>query len=282
METATHGTSAPARASFAARGESAIRGALLCVMGAILIIDIGVVHGVLRAAAFRIALLPPNSERAVETAMFRGTPSLWMQAHIPQGVGVIPAVELWWSLFYLPTLLAVVVLAMFGRAHFLRLALLYATMLLSADLYFALAPMRPPWLDDAAVQRMLAEHAAPLVLADNNPLAAVPSLHVGVPALWAMWFCHHEDIRMRRIGAVLVVWTFAMLWAVVYTGEHYVMGGVAGICWAIVVYSVIDRIGLAQVRGATATNAPVAAVAVARAEAPPPIVAVPAPEARAA
>ena len=237
METVTHGTSAPARAGFAARGEHAIRRALSCVMGAVLIIDIGVVHGVLRAAAFRVAILPPNSERAVETAIFRGTPTLWMQAHIPQSIGLIPAVELWWSLFYLPTLLALVVLAMFGRAHFFRLALLYAAMLFSADLYFALAPMRPPWLDDAAVQRMLAEHAAPLVLADNNPLAAVPSLHVGVPALWAMWFCHHRDIRMRRIGVVLAVWTIGMLWSIVYLGEHYIMGGIAGISWAIIVYA---------------------------------------------
>ena len=283
MEIATHGSDGANPVGMAARGERLVRRILTCVMGAVLIIDIGVVHGVMRAAAFRIAILPVNSERAVETMFFRGSPTLWMQAHIPESVGTIPAVELWWSLFYVPTLLSLVVLVMFGRAHFFRLALLYAAMLFSADLYFALAPMRPPWLDDAAVNRMLAEHAAPLVLADNNPLAAVPSLHVGVPALWAMWFCHHHDIRMRRIGMVLTVWTLGMLWAVVYTGEHYVMGAVAGMSWAIVVYAVVDRVGLAQVREKTPAageEQPAAIAAVA--EEPAPLLPLAVPDARAA
>ena len=227
----------------------------LAAVAATLMFYIGVAHGALRLGAYKISLTGPWSAGGVEPVIFHGYPSLWLQRWIPASVGERAAVELWWTLFYVPTLLAAAVVVVYGRQHFLRLALLYAAMLFSADLIYALAPTQPPWMDHQVV-RMVAERAGAFVTNDQNPIASVPSLHVGIPALWAIWFWRHEDRQAHYLGGALALWTVAMLWSVVYTGEHYLLGGLGGIAWAVVVYAALDRMGLAQAPRTTEAPAP--------------------------
>ena len=109
-------------------------------------------------------------------------------------------------------------------------------------------PMAPPWLaSDLGVTEPISrishlgwafldfEPAAWLVQSGqdtSNPVAAMPSLHVGAAALTAAflglgatWWC--------RIA--LASYPLAMTFAVVYTGEHYVIDALVGSAYAFAV-----------------------------------------------
>lgn len=111
--------------------------------------------------------------------------------------------------------------------------------------YWAL-PTAPPWYaaqlgavpstrqDDPALRRMMIEHGeafwkerwGPLydVLA-GNPLAAMPSLHFATSVMAA-----HQLRRAGRLpGAIGWTYAFALGFALVYLGEHYVVDLLAGL-----------------------------------------------------
>jgi hypothetical protein len=77
------------------------------------------------------------------------------------------------------------------------------------------------------------DHAA----SDSNAVASVPSLHVALPMLFALWFARQPDRLLRMLAPWLAAWTLAMTWAVVYGGEHYMVGAMSGAAWAVAVWS---------------------------------------------
>jgi hypothetical protein len=138
------------------------------------------------------------------------------------------------------------VAVLYGWLVFMRLLALHMALLLSADVLYAIVPTRPPWMD-ADVARIVAQELGVVDRADRNPFAALPSLHVGLPALYALWFARMPGAP-RAVAPALALWTAAMSWAVVYAGEHYVADVIAGVAWAAIVYFAIERLGLAHVR----------------------------------
>lgn len=91
------------------------------------------------------------------------------------------------------------VMALGGWRDFAGLMMLQVVLLWTADLVFALAPSRPPWMDTDVV-RMMQSQTNNAVSMDTNAFAAVPSLHVAVPASYAAWFAWHP-VRQRAASA---------------------------------------------------------------------------------
>jgi hypothetical protein len=105
---------------------------------------------------------------------------------------------------------------------------------------YTLYPAAPPWLSATPpVDRLISpiwhhvglKVAAPVFESGSgfvNPVAAVPSLHAAYPCLLMLFFW---PLAGRAVRALLVAYTVAMGFTLVYTGEHYVFDIVAG--WAL-------------------------------------------------
>lgn len=77
----------------------------------------------------------------------------------------------------------------------------------------------------------------------SNPVAAMPSLHVGLAVLCAAFLMLG---RTRRQGVLLALYPLAMTLAVVYSGEHYVVDALVGAAYAVAVV-LVARLVLARV-----------------------------------
>jgi hypothetical protein len=117
-----------------------------------------------------------------------------------------------------------------------------------AAVVFLVFPAAPPWL---AAQRGLLHgvvriraldsaqgaHGTLAHLFDDNPVAAVPSLHAAYSLLvvlivWRMW---------PRLAPLAVAYALAMQFCVVYLGEHYVSDLIAGDVLALAAWWVVGR-----------------------------------------
>jgi PAP2 superfamily protein len=176
---------------------------------------------------------------AWERAMFGLIPCAWLQS----AVGLAPpwpglARDVYLSYFLVPPI--VVVALWRWRAerfrHIVRASLL---MWASAVAWHMLVPTAPPWL---AAERGMLPGVVPLLrhagitaygeaVARTNPVAAMPSVHMGAMTL-LVWAAPHW---WRALAAV---YASVMLLAIVYLGDHYVVDGFAGIVLASVAWRV--------------------------------------------
>jgi PAP2 superfamily protein len=184
-------------------------------------------------------------------------PTTWLQAHLYHGrTGPLEVFSL---LMYLSHFLAPVALACLiwlrwpGRGFN---DLLYGIVMVSflAEIAFLLAPTAPPWL---AAERGFIPPVDPILksaLADlgldelarakgdaglYNVVAAVPSLHAAWPAIGLL------VVRKYRLPRWLF-WmqaflTLGVCFAIVYTGEHYVVDIVAGFGFALAAWWLVQR-----------------------------------------
>lgn len=202
-----------------------------------------VIHGWLRGAADdaagRVYTIP-----AITAPLFGGALSVRLQEWLgtDNPLVVQPAFALWFSLFLVTPLLAYYALTIGGTRTFFRLLAVHAMVVFTADIIFALVPTRPPWME-LDVTRIIALHAGGITALDTNPYAALPSLHVAVPAAYAIWFWRQQDRRLHLLGPGLALWTAGIAFAVIYTGEHYVLCVVEGVLLAFAV-----NLGLLHVR----------------------------------
>lgn len=183
------------------------------------------------------------SIRPVEEFVFRGLPSNWLQDWLgtTNPFLVEASFELWFSLFWATPVLAIVALWLGGPRAFWHLLAVHAVLVYSADIIYALAPTRPVWMD-ADVTRMIAIETSNAVAFDTNALASLPSLHVAVPTAYAIWFWRQEDARMKRLGPFLALWAAGVAWAVIYTGEHYVLCAIEGALMAVAANLLVEKI----------------------------------------
>jgi hypothetical protein len=65
-----------------------------------------------------------------------------------------------------------------------------------------------------------------------DPVAAVPSLHLGVTVLFCLFLWSRVDVSWRPL---LVLYPLVMMFSLAYAGEHYVSDGIAGAlaAWAV-------------------------------------------------
>ena len=128
------------------------------------------------------------------------------------------------------------------------LVLLYAGLAI-----YLLVPTVPPWMASSSfevippmrhVTSEVYNTSMPMLARgfDTNPIAAMPSLHTGIPVLMSMVAVRHFGVR----AAPMLVYTALVLLSITYLGEHYLVDVLAGAALAaaafcFVVYVVEPR-----------------------------------------
>jgi PAP2 superfamily/TadE-like protein len=199
----------------------------------------------------------PIQGSGAENRIFGSLPTLWLQRNvypISPGFGEWAAVVVHASWFFVCPMVALFVTwkrpQSLGSFFKWWIALECVGLLI-----FALFPMRPPWMADPAVTRIIAQGGNPAGK-DPNPLAAMPSLHVAFPLLMAVWFCRE---RWWRPAAGMFTYAAVIAFEVVFSGEHYIVD-VIGAGLVVATIALVARINAAQFarRALSAAAAPAA------------------------
>lgn len=195
--------------------------------------------------------------RDIDRFMFLGRdPNVWMQSLLLRSD--VRWYDVGGSIIYmLHFVLPVIPLAMLrvrNRMEWLRYVRRFALTLYIAVACFIVFPSAPPWmaardgylqpvyritgrgwweLNLKTVSKTLDRGAAVL-----NSVAAMPSLHAGMSMLVALWFTRNSP-RWVRIAAMS--YPIAMMFTLVYFGEHWVIDCLVG--WVVVfaAFAIADR-----------------------------------------
>jgi membrane-associated phospholipid phosphatase len=189
-----------------------------------------------------------TAEKAV---CFGAVPTVWLQQHLYQPGRVYwydVLVTLVYTSHFLATPILAAVLWLRDRTLWLHYISRVVLLAVAGLITYVLFPEAPPWLasDDGAIRvpvdRLSARGWEWLHLGDvskalesaqdkgSNPVAAMPSLHVGFACLVAMFIASRLRTRWRWL---LVLYPLAMGFTLVYTGEHYVLDLLAGAAYAL-------------------------------------------------
>ena len=196
----------------------------------------------------------------VENWLF-GTPAptVWLQNHLWHG----PDDLRWWDYLtwfvylthFLATLIVAAALWTFAHARFARYATMICVLALTGFVTYVLFPAVPPWM--AAQDGNLGEsnRIVPIVWKNipvghfnalfehgvqyANNVAAMPSLHAAYALLLSLYLWR---LVPRWVRPILAVYPPAMTFALVYTGEHYVVDCVAGWVYAVAVYAGVELV----------------------------------------
>jgi membrane-associated phospholipid phosphatase len=217
-------------------------------------------HSVVRGQADDLGR-PVLDVGQIEQAVFNGLPTVWLQDWIGTSNAALTqaSVMVYGSFFLGPILLAAFIHFRCGTLAAARLLALELMCFFAADLIFAVMPASPPWLT-LDVVRVLGGHSASGTPLDNNVVAAIPSLHLAIPAVFALYFYRQTDRWVRGASAIVALWALATSFVVVYGAEHYVIDVIAGALFGAVVYaagsSLLDRISRRQNHPASAISEP--------------------------
>jgi hypothetical protein len=180
---------------------------------------------------------------------FGTLPTEWLQAHLYHGhTGLLEvfSVLMYLSHFFAPLILAFLLWAVWNRRGFAELFFGILAVSLLGDITFLLAPTAPPWL---AAEHGLIAPIQPIIrdglfdlhlnaLAMNkgdassyNVVAAIPSLHAAWPVICLLVIRKHG--LPRWLFASQAALTVGVLFAIVYTGEHYAVDAIVGVLYAL-------------------------------------------------
>jgi membrane-associated phospholipid phosphatase len=117
------------------------------------------------------------------------------------------------------------------------------------ELGYALVPTVPPWMAAThfglippltRFNVILFNFAIPDITSgfDTNPVAAMPSLHAGFPILCSLLLWRFY----RWKGLPFYLYALAVLFAIVYSGDHYVTDILAGLVLTVACYLVAVRV----------------------------------------
>jgi membrane-associated phospholipid phosphatase len=186
----------------------------------------------------------------VEAALFGNPiPTVWLQSHLWHGEGHLH----WWDYLtwfvylthFFATLIVAAVLWTWAHEKFSRFATMVCVLALTGFATYALYPAVPPWL--AAQHGSVGEsnriigvvwrhvpiaHYGSLFEKGQtyaNNVAAMPSLHAGYALLVTLYLWR---LVPRWARPLLALYPFAMAFALVYSGEHYVVDCLAGWVYA--------------------------------------------------
>ena len=185
-------------------------------------------------------------------------PTVWLQERLHTVGDVrwwdVATVPVYMSHFLVPMVLAVV-LWLSAYALFRRYVWTLVTLTLLTLATYALFPAAPPWM--AGLNGYLPEVARVVSTtlestgigtirsavqrgeAYANAVAAIPSLHSGVPMMVLLFSWRLVRVRTR---VLLVAYVLVMTFTLTYGGEHYVVDAVVG--WA---YAAVAVCGVAWV-----------------------------------
>jgi hypothetical protein len=185
-------------------------------------------------------------------------PTVWLQQNFydPLHVHLYDALAtLVYTSHFLATPILAAVLWLRNRRVWLRYISRVIVLSLAGLITYVLFPEAPPWMAARdglidPVSRLSARgwiylHAENLntVLAraqqdGSNPVAAMPSLHIGLATLVALFLASRVRSRWRYL---LALYPMAMGITLVYTGEHYVLDLLVGVCYALLVHLALCR-----------------------------------------
>ncbi|MGZ4383365.1 MAG: phosphatase PAP2 family protein [Gaiellaceae bacterium] len=192
--------------------------------------------------------------------LFGQVPTVWLQGHLWHGAGDLHwydfATWLVYVSHFFATLLLAATLWVLRSARFRRYI---SSVCLLAALSFAtyvLFPAVPPWMasqhgDLGPVDRTIDPISGhiPFLHLDQvfergtqiaNDVAAMPSLHAAAALLVTLTLWHFARRWIWR--ALLALYPLAMSFALVYSGEHYVIDCLVGFVYAIAAYLVVERV----------------------------------------
>jgi membrane-associated phospholipid phosphatase len=186
----------------------------------------------------------------VEAILFgKPIPTVWLQSHLWHGAGDLR----WWDYatwfvyltHFFATLVVAAVLWTWFHDRFARFATMVCVLALTGFATYALYPAVPPWL--AARHGNIGEsnrligivwHHVPIAHYGSlfekgqsyaNNVAAMPSLHAAYALLITLYLWRLVP-RWARVP--LALYPPAMAFALVYSGEHYVVDCIAGWIYA--------------------------------------------------
>jgi membrane-associated phospholipid phosphatase len=184
---------------------------------------------------------------------FGAVPTVWLQQHLwtsghlhwyDYGVWAV------YMTHFFAVWVTAAVLWRVARGRFRRYVMLTLLVTLGAFLTYWLYPAQPPWLTSNALRIGPVERIVPEVwgqlgvgtvqsVYENhdlvNAVAAMPSLHAAYPLMLLLFFWPAG--RLVRVG--LGLYTLAMGYALVYSGEHYVTDILAGWAMAGAAYALV-------------------------------------------
>jgi membrane-associated phospholipid phosphatase len=194
-----------------------------------------------------------------EKALFGGhVPTVWLQQQLydPHAVHWYDALcTVTYTSHFVVTPVLGAVLWMRNRTVWLQFISRIILLSVAGLATYVLFPEAPPWmaadhgLVGAPVHRLTARgwswlHAETLRTtldhaqrAGSNPVAAMPSLHVGFACLIAVFVGCKVHSRWRWL---LALYPLAMGFALVYLGEHYVVDLIAGCLYAVATHLALN------------------------------------------
>ncbi len=197
----------------------------------------------------------PTRGDGMERAFFGTLPTVWLQHHLFMRA---PAFFEWFTVivhaswFFVPWLAALYVTIVrrerIGSFFGAWLILCAAVLPL-----FALLPTRPPWMEDPnSVTRIISIKLGNDVN-DANPLAAIPSMHIALPMVIALWFFNE---RWIKAATLMMAYVGLVGFEVVFSGEHYVVDVVAGALIAVPVVMALGAFASMRTRARTNSLSP--------------------------
>jgi membrane-associated phospholipid phosphatase len=220
--------------------------------------------------------LPVHYGRQIDFDRFIGfgtVPSVWLQQHLWHGSAHVEwydyASWLVYMSYFFGTTIVLVLLWWRSRGLFWRFAASVVGLAFLGCLTFVLYPAEPPWMAadqglmpplDRIIQVMNG-HLPGVSLQPlwekgtgyANDVAAMPSLHASYTLLIALFFFRRLHRRSRHL---LWLYPLAMAFALVYTGEHYVVDVVAGWIYCVAVYFTVEWVAARPARATLRRLAP--------------------------
>jgi membrane-associated phospholipid phosphatase len=194
----------------------------------------------------------------IDKILFGGNiPAVWLQQHVYHGTtGPLEVFSTfaYASHFFVPVFFAFYLWWTNRRNAFTALMFGLLVVLAMGEITFVLAPTAPPWMaaDHGIIPPVhdllkrtffdmgLSKPAAFLGNPKNyNTVAAMPSLHAAWPVVGFLVARRFGLPRWTRI-LLLIQW-FAVVFAIVYTGQHYVSDAILGALYAIVASVLVNK-----------------------------------------
>ena len=194
----------------------------------------------------------------LEQAIFGGTiPTVWLQRHLWHGAGHLR----WWDYasyivyvtHFVATPLIAALLWTFAHERFARYASMVCVLAVTGFATYVLYPAVPPWMasEDGAIaptartvgtvwRHIPIAHFSSLFENGQhyaNNVAAMPSLHAAYALLVTLVLWRLVPIWAR---VLLAIYPLAMTFALVYSGEHYVIDCIAGWVYAVGVFVAVN------------------------------------------
>ena len=206
------------------------------------------------------AWLPVHYGRQIQLDRLLGlgaVPTVWLQQHLWHGAASIAwydyATWFVYMSYFFGTTAVLAVLWWRSPGLFRRFAASVVGLAVIGCATYVLFPAAPPWLaaqhgDIAPVDRIIlpvGPHVPIISLAPlwetgtryANAVAAVPSLHASYTLLIALFFVRRLRTRRRHL---LWLYPVAMAFALVYSGEHYVVDVLLGWLYCIAIYFAVE------------------------------------------